>query len=398
MVINLYAANTDWPGHNWTAARRRAPGAAFEFFSWDAEWIFSDVNANIVTVNSGAPGVLYSALRGHPEFRQLFGDHIQRHFFTAGVLTPAAVDARWMKRATEIDRAIVGESARWGDYRQEPPMTRNTQWLSEQSRLRTQYFPQRTAIVLQQLQSIGLYPSLKAPAFTQLGGSVPPGFQLYVTNLNATGNILFALDGTDPRLPGGAVSSHAQTYAGPITLNVHTVVRARVYDGANWSALVEATFYTIQDFTKLKLTEIMYNPPATTNLDGDNFEFLEFKNIGPDALDLSGVYFSSAINFTFTNNTILAPGQFLLLVRNVVAFQSKYPGVVPNGIYTGKLDNGGETIVLAHLLGGTILSITYSDSLPWPMTADGAGFSLVPAQNGAADPNDPRYWRASSAA
>jgi hypothetical protein len=402
MLINLYAGNTDWPWHNWTAIRRRLPGAGFEFLSWDAEWTLSDVNGNVVGVNTGAPGILYNALRAHPEFRQLFADRVQQHFFNGGALTPAQVEARWLKRATEIDRAIVGESARWGDYRQQPAFTRNLQWLSEQNRLRSQYFPQRTAIVVNQLRAGGLFPALNAPAFRQFGGSVPPGFQLYLTNLNATGSILYTVDGSDPRLAGGAVAASALTYSGPITLNVHTVIRARVKDGTAWSALTEATFYTIQDFSKLKITEIMYNPSGPTDIDSDNLEFLELKNTGPDTLDLSGVSFSSGINFTFTNNTVLLPGQFFLLARNAALFQDKYPGRAVNGIYTGKLDNSGETISLSHVLGGIILQVTYGDAFPWPITADGFGFSLVPAdspgQNSSLTPNDPAYWRASAAA
>lgn len=394
MLINLYAVNTDWPGHNWTAARRRVPGAGFEFFSWDAEWTFSDNNGNLTGVNSGSPGILYSQLRAHPEFRQLFGDHVQRHFFNGGALAPEAVDLRWMKRATEIDRAIVGESARWGDYRQEPPFTRDAQWLSEQNRLRAQFFPSRTAAVVLQFQNAGLYPTVKAPVFAKNGGGVPPGFQLYLTNLNASENIFFTLDGTDPRLAGDGVSPGAQSYSGPITLNIHRVVRARVKDGTSWSALVEATFFTIQDFTKLKFTEIMYHPPAITNLDGDNFEFLELKNTGTETLDLSGVFFSG-ISFSFTNNTLLSPGSFFVLARNAGYFQSKYPAIAPDGVYTGRLDNGGEKIALSHVLGGAVMSVTFADSLPWPLAADGLGFSLVPKTSGG-DPNDGSYWRASA--
>ena len=29
LLMNFYSANADWPGHNWNAARRRAPGAGF---------------------------------------------------------------------------------------------------------------------------------------------------------------------------------------------------------------------------------------------------------------------------------------------------------------------------------------------------------------------------------
>ncbi len=400
MLINLYAGNTDWPWHNWTATRRRITGAGFEFFSWDAEWIFADVNANVMGVNAGdTPGILFAQLRAHPEFRQLFGDHVQRHFFNGGVLTAAAVDARWMKRANEIDRAIVGESARWGDYRQEPPFTRNVQWLNEQNRLRTQFFPQRSAIMVQQFRDSGLFSSLSAPALSQYGGSVPPGYQLYFIIHNAATTELYTLDGTDPRLPGGGVAPMAQVYAGPLTLNFHRIVRARVKDGTSWSALVEGTFYTIQDFTKLKVTEIMYNPTGGTNLDGDNFEFLELKNIGTDVLDLSGLFFSSGISFSFTTNNLLAPGHFVVLAKNLTAFQSRYPGVTVDGVYTGKLDNGGEKLAISHVLGGTVLSVTYSDSLPWPITPDGFGFSLVPVlSNPGGDANEASYWRASTVA
>src|ERR1041385_331808 len=117
MLMNFYSANTDWPGHNWNAARRRVPDAGFHLFSWDAEWTFgigNDVNGDRTGVSDGSPGRFYSALRAHPEFRMQFADHAQKHLFNGGLLTPAAADARWMARAAELDRAIVGESARWG--------------------------------------------------------------------------------------------------------------------------------------------------------------------------------------------------------------------------------------------------------------------------------------------
>ncbi len=39
-------------------------------------------------------------------------------------------------------------------------------------------------------------------------------------------------------------------------------------------------FFIVQDFTDLLLTEIMYHPPGTTNLSGDEFEFIEFEERG----------------------------------------------------------------------------------------------------------------------
>jgi hypothetical protein len=51
--------------------------------------------------------------------------------------------------------------------------------------------------------------------------------------------------------------------------------------------------------------------------------------------------------------------------------------VIVNGIYTGKLDNDGETLTISHANGTEILSVTFGDRAPWPVAADGFGFSLV---------------------
>src|SRR6185295_4369802 len=99
-------------------------------------------------------------------------------------LTPAAAAARWMKRAAEVDQAIIAESARWGYYRRSSPFTRDKDWLKEQQRLLTDYFPKRTGIVLEQLRTAGLYPRISAPVFQNPGGRVEAGFKLAITSPN----------------------------------------------------------------------------------------------------------------------------------------------------------------------------------------------------------------------
>src|SRR6185503_1646121 len=112
----------------------------------------------------------------------------------------------------------------------------------------------------------------------------------------------------------------------------------------------------------------MYHPPDIGATNSDEFEFVELKNTGASTINLSGLRFTSGITFTFTNGTTLAPGALALLVRNAAAFSAKYPGVAVRGIYTGRLDNGGETLTLSHALGGRVLSVTYDDLAPWPVT------------------------------
>ncbi len=141
----------------------------------------------------------------------------------------------------------------------------------------------------------------------------------------------------------------------------------------------------------LRFSEIMYNPPALGIYSGDDLEFLELKNIGNVSLDLSGLVFEG-ITFAFTNGTTLAPGQTFLLGRNAAALQVKYPGLGVQGIYSGKLDNAGETIQLRTPTGVTVLEVTYDNSPPWPATANGLGWSLV-----LADPATTGSYRASTA-
>ncbi len=177
-LVNIYIANVDWPHNNWCTGRRRQTGAGFLFFSWDAEEVLYhppnpevDVYCDRTGVDAdGSPGRLYARLRQNAEFRLRCADRAHAHFFRGGALTPEAVDARWMARAAEIDRAIVAESARWGDLHREEPFTRDGEWLAEQRYLRTRYFAvergqNRSEIVLSQLRAAGLYPEVAAPRF-----------------------------------------------------------------------------------------------------------------------------------------------------------------------------------------------------------------------------------------
>ena len=257
------------------------------------------------------------------------------------------------------------------------------------------YFNQRPGIVLGQLSNKGWFPSLAAPSFNQFGGIVSNGFQLTLSA--PAGTIYYTVDGSDPRLRGGAISPTALVYTGSLTLGRSTQVRARALSGSTWSALTDATFFIIHDLTGLLLTEIMYHPPDSTDLDGDEYEFLELKSVAPTNLELSGVHFTDGISYTFPVGTFLAPGHFVVLVRNPAAFTNRYPAVQVDGVYSGKLSNNGETLTLADVTGAPVLSVKYGTRPPWPSSPDGTGFSLVPVDaNLNPDPANPVNWRAST--
>ena len=122
----------------------------------------------------------------------------------------------------------------------------------------------------------------------------------------------------------------------------------------------------------LRITEIMYNATA-----GNNFDYIELKNIGQTNLELNGVRLSDGIDFTFGQMT-LEPDQYVVVVKNLTAFQSTYgTGINIAGEYSGNLSNAGEKIVLSLPLpmDAAILRFNYSDT--WYPATDGDGSSLT---------------------
>ena len=131
----------------------------------------------------------------------------------------------------------------------------------------------------------------------------------------------------------------------------------------------------------LRITEIMFHPaPLAGNpTPPDEFEFVELKNISASTtLDLAAVRMTGGVEFSFTSSAFsqLAPGARVLVVRNLVAFQSRYGTTLPvAGTYTGQLDNGGERLQLLDARNEEILDFSYADD--WHVLTDGLGFSLV---------------------
>jgi hypothetical protein len=258
LLINFYAANQDWPGNNWRAVGSVQKGVPFHFFSWDAEVTFYGTNWDSTGIHDGAPGLLYAALRQYPEFRQLFGDHAQRLLFNGGALTPQRCADRWMLRAQEIDPDMVAESARWGNVGF--GIFTKADWLQEQNLLLTEWFPQRTDILIAQLRNAGMYPALDAPVFSPHGGTIIGS--LTVTISAPAGTIYYTTNGSDPRLPGGAVSPDALAYGTGVILTNSGPLRARAFATNTWSALAEAD-YLLANVVDLRLRNI------TRQSDGD---------------------------------------------------------------------------------------------------------------------------------
>ena len=397
MLMHQYMGSRDGPevfnSNNMRAIRKTRGEQTTTWIGmpWDMEASMFEINVTR-NINVDDPSTLvrvYNKLRENPEFLLRYADHIHRHFFNGGVMTPARAAALWENRAKEIETAIIGESARWGDFRRPArPFTRDVEWTAERTRLLETYFPTRTKFLLRELTANGLYPETVAPVFSQHGGTVSATFTLAMkagTIFNPqVGTFYYTIDGTDPRLEGGEVAQSAIDYVDGVTVPNSTLIRARTFDSEKWSALNEAFFYVESvpaTSANLVISEIMYHPA-----DEPEAEYIELHNPSSQTIHLHGITFhregKHGIDFDFANSTI-TPGGVVLIARNRIIFEATYGTDLPLlGEWSGgALNNAGEWL---HLKKGheTLSFFRYNDTAPWPTTADGEGDSLVAPVNG----------------
>ena len=91
-------------------------------------------------------------------------------------------------------------------------------------------------------------------------------------------------------------------------------------------------------------------------------------------------------------------GSFLSLGATRRRSTPNIPALLLNGLYTGKLNNGGDTITLVpDQRGRQVFSVAYNNNAPWPVTPHGFGYSLVQKDPGVSPaPDKARKWRAST--
>ena len=156
---------------------------------------------NFTTQSKFNPATLHQRLCQHPDYLMRFVDLTHRHLYGDGALTPTNAQMRFRSRMSEIDLAIIGESARWGRGR-----TRDATWIPACSAVLNTYLTQRRDILVNHLRNRGWYPWLEAPTCSTNRAVVPFGFTL---RLSATNAFWYTTDGTDPRLPGGGINPAA---------------------------------------------------------------------------------------------------------------------------------------------------------------------------------------------
>ncbi len=395
LLLNWYAGNWDWPENNWYINVHN-PAGRNSFIMWDGESTWVDG----AEIHLGGPGwegapypnvikLVFDALWANPDFRQILADRL--YFQVAqGALTDEAVLARRHALQETLANPIAAEAARWGDVRYPDAPITPEDWQAANARILAQ-MPGNGAKLLAQARDLGYYPAIDPPMLAPRGGDFTGTVTVSLTAATADepGVVYVTTDGADPRVAGsGEPSPSAMPYTAPLMITTTTTVQARRWVGGQWSAREAATFYAAGEVGKLVISEIMYEP----YLD-EEMEFLELANAGSATLDLSGAFFTG-IDYRFPPGATLAAGERLALVRDLKKFRRRYADAPVFGVYAGKLSDKGENLALYHADHTLWVQVTYADGHGWPLSADGAGDSLV-----LIDPNrpgdDPGNWRAS---
>lgn len=396
-LCEIYFANADWPQNNMRMWRRRLPApdpswprgqdGRWRWFLFDVDlgaahpWSagYTENTLAIAMAPAGRPGfdtpwatAFLRALLGNPDFKR---DFINT---AADLLNSWFRDARTIGLVNameeELRPAMAEHIRRWQSCGGSVAA-----WQQRVQVMRT-FAMYRSDAIRQHFTSAF---ALAGPALLTLDVS-PPGAgtvrvnRLVVnTNLPGVGAPVYPWRGvyfrnlpiTIEALP--AAGTRFVGWTGLATTN-----RVATVTLTNTLAITANFVAAPQDLSRLLLTEIHYHPPAWNGVDGDRFEFLELKNVGPEPLNLTGLAFTAGVDFAFTNGTTLAPGAFLVLASGVGDFLSRFPNVPIHGEYAGKLDNAGETLTLSDPGGAPVWSVAYDDTSPWPVEADGGGLSL----------------------
>ncbi len=141
----------------------------------------------------------------------------------------------------------------------------------------------------------------------------------------------------------------------------------------------------------LVVSEFNYN--SSSLIDAE--DWIELHNYGSLPLDITGWSLKDQDDndaFTFPLGTIIPANGYIVIAADLSDFGQSYPAVSnvigPIGF---DLSNSGDQIRLFDAYGQLFLSFYYSDLLPWPVQADGQGFTCELTSN-TANPNNGSSW------
>lgn len=154
---------------------------------------------------------------------------------------------------------------------------------------------------------------------------------------------------------------------------------------------IAANFIGSPQVPKLVVSEFNYNSDTIT----DASDWIEVHNYGTFTMDVSGWMLKDQFDYhtyTFPVGTVIPPNGYLVVTSSLNKFNSAYPTVTNvTGPLGFDLSNSGDQIRLFKPDGQLYQSFLYQDLSPWPVTADGGGYTCE-LSSALANLNDGNSW------
>jgi hypothetical protein len=398
MVHSSFGVKADWPNQNEAKYRPRLVDGRWRWLQFDLDHCFQDSYTTDMLSGNVFPHNVYVRLKDSPEFRARFINtyaDLMNSDFRADVML------------TRFDAMVAQLRPVTNEFMRRWPIISGENLDSWWAQMRNNV-ANRTAFERENVRTkFGLGPmvNLKVDAVTPGRGKVRVNRLELDANLRGVTNGVYPWTGLyypGVSMQAAAIPEDGYQFAGwqGLSTNRSNPLTFTLAGSSNLTAVFapfdQATF-------PLRISEVMYHPAAGAGvLVSNEVEFVELYNAGASTLNLRDVTFTDGIAFTFAADRFLPAGGHVVLVNNLAAFAARYnTNAVPvAGVYGGSLANSGERLRLkATPYGPTLVSFSYGDGREWPLTADGAGHSLVPALMD--EPLSPRlshgaYWRASA--
>ncbi len=394
-LTQIYINNEDWPGSNIKFWNTIDAGSLWRWIVYDTDgsysaWSYPAYNYNSLhaALETSGPGwpnppwatLLFRRMMSNPgfskEFATQYADRLNTNFSSANV--NAVIDSIMQIFLPEINDHLI----RWG--------LNNNDRLNDISLIR-EYVNARPDYARNHLQSLlglGEKLNIKVETYPPEAGSVkvnsviPKGYPfngvyfkglpIKLTAIPAPGYKLLRWEGT------------VNSTSGSIDYDMSAT--------GTFKAVFEPA--GINDFN-IVINEINYNSSNAK----DTKDWIELYNAGKTSVNLRNWIISdagAAEGYIIPDDIILAPGMYVVVCRDIVAFRQVQRTVLnTTGNINFGLSSSGDAVNLFDPAGLLIDYVNFTPNLPWPTDANGTGASIE-LVNPLADNNDGSNWKSSS--
>ena len=385
MATQIYYANTDWPGNNMKAWRSREADGAWRWILYDTDFGFGLARTgkyfhntlNFALEDNGPnwPNPPWSTLL----FRELVESELFRAKFAnrmADLMNANFKPSRVIEVIDSLAGLIESEIPRH--------MTTST---------RSGYFGGSVATWNNQIDTLKTFANNR-PTYIEnhLTQSISSGGNFEVGPLqDLTVTVSDPLHG---RIKVNRLLIEQSTWTGHYFSDIDipiTAIPKAGYEFVQWTGDVESTNSTINvragdniaatfapsnSQNDVVINEIMYNTDEAQESD----DWIELYNSGSTTANLAGWILKDEDDdheFILPEGAVLEANGYVVLVKDLVQFQTVYPEIenIISEIGYGFSGNSDQ-VRLFNSEGHVVDSVHYDDEEPWPIEADGSGYSL----------------------